>query len=262
MMKLKKSWFLVLMFSLIMEAIYSPDMSTAKSQKVALSKTRVSLEHKQKYTLKLKGVKNRKVKWSSSNKKVAAVKKGVVSAKKVGKCVVTAKYAKKKYKCTVKVVKNKEDDRNTKDAGYSANPSHTPAPSVNKPDVDPGSSEGSDYNFNFSTIHDFSDVPMEAQYVSGGNILTLKISNDSGTDISTGEDFALEFYDGGQWVPVNFKEDVCFPAILLIIKNGTVYTNSINLGNYFASLKKGKYRISKQIFAANKGIIKAEFIVN
>lgn len=259
-MKLKISWFLVLMFSLIMEAIYSPDMSIAKSQKVALSKTRVSLEHKQKYTLKLKGVKNRKVKWSSSNKKVAAVKKGVVSAKKAGKCVVTAKYAKKKYKCTIKVVESKKDDINTRDTGYSANPSHTPAPSVNKPDVDPGSSEGNDYNF--SIIHDFSDVPMEAQYVSGGNILTLKISNDSGTDISTGEDFALEFYDGGQWVPVSFKDDVCFPAILLLIKKETVYTYSINLGNYFASLKKGKYRISKQIYAENKGIIKAEFIVN
>lgn len=260
--KLKKGWSLVLLFSLIMGAIYCPNMSAAKSKKVKLNKTKVSLKNKQKYTLKLKGVKNRKVKWSSSNKKVATVKKGVVSAKKAGKCVVTAKYAKGKYKCTVIVVKSKKDDINTKDTEYSANPSHTPAPSVNKPDVDSGSSEGNDYNYDFSTIHDFSDVPMEAQYVSEENILFLKISNNSGTDISTSEYFELEFYDGRQWIPVDFKGNPCFADVLLVIKNGTDYTQSINMRNYFASLEKGRYRISKQISAANKGIIQTEFIVN
>lgn len=261
-MKLKKGCFWVLMFSFIMSVIYCPNMSNTKSKKVTLNKTKVSLENEQKYTLKLKGVKNSKVKWSSSNKKVAAVKKGVVSAKKAGKCVVTAKYAKKKYKCTIRVVKSKEDDVNTKDTGYSANPSHTPAPPVNEPAVVPAPSEGNGFNFNFSTIHDFADVPMEAQYVSEENVLSLKISNNSGTDISTDEYFVLEFYDGKQWISVDFKDNACFPDILLIIKNGTDYTRSIHLGNYFASLGKGKYRISKQIMAANKGIIKTEFIVN
>lgn len=261
-MKLKKGWVLAFMFSFIMSAIYCPNMSKTKSKKVTLYKSKVSLEKKQKYTLTLKGVKNGKVKWSSSNKKVAAVKKGVVSAKKAGKCVVTAKYAKKKYKCMISVVKSKEDATNTKDTGYSANPSHTPAPSVNEPAIVPDPSEGNGFNFNFSTIHDFSDVPMEVQYVSEENVLSLKISNNSGTDISTDEYFGLEFYDGSQWISVDFKDNTYFPDIALIIKNGTDYTQSIYLGKYFASLGKGKYRISKQIMAANKGIIKTEFIIN
>ena len=62
-------------------------------------------------TAKLK-VKNYKgtVKWSSNKKKVAAVsKKGVVTAKKKGTAVITAKAGKKKLKCkvTVKMAANK-----------------------------------------------------------------------------------------------------------------------------------------------------------
>ena len=43
--------------------------------------------------------KSKKVKWKSSNKKVATVsKKGVVTAKKSGTATITAKIGKKKYK--------------------------------------------------------------------------------------------------------------------------------------------------------------------
>lgn len=46
----------------------------------------------------------KKVKWSSSNKKVATVNsKGVVTAKKKGTAIVTAKVGKKKFKCKVTV---------------------------------------------------------------------------------------------------------------------------------------------------------------
>lgn len=64
-----------------------------------------------KYTLnKGQGVKlkvcysNKKVKWSSSNKKVATVSSsGKVVAKGIGKCTITAKIGKKKYKCKITV---------------------------------------------------------------------------------------------------------------------------------------------------------------
>lgn len=56
-------------------------------------------------TLKLKNNK-KKIKWSSSNKKVATVtKKGKVKGKKVGKATITAKVGKKKYKCKINVKK-------------------------------------------------------------------------------------------------------------------------------------------------------------
>lgn len=45
-----------------------------------------------------------KIKWSSTNKKIATVsKKGRVKAKKIGTCYIIAKYKGKKYKCRVKV---------------------------------------------------------------------------------------------------------------------------------------------------------------
>ena len=58
-------------------------------------------------TIQLKVKKNRKkVKWFSSNKKVATVsKKGKVKGKRPGKVVITAKIGKKKYKCKVTVKK-------------------------------------------------------------------------------------------------------------------------------------------------------------
>lgn len=51
-----------------------------------------------------------KVKWSSSNKKIATVNsKGVIKAKKVGSCWIKAKIGKKTLKCKVKVVRQDPD---------------------------------------------------------------------------------------------------------------------------------------------------------
>ena len=56
------------------------------------------------YRLTLQGADSRKVKWSTSDKKIASVsKKGVVKAKALGEAVVTAKYGKKQFKCKVTV---------------------------------------------------------------------------------------------------------------------------------------------------------------
>lgn len=57
-------------------------------------------------TLKVKGVSSKvakKAKWSTSNKKVATVKKGKVTAKKAGKVTITCKVKGKKYTCKVTV---------------------------------------------------------------------------------------------------------------------------------------------------------------
>ena len=57
-------------------------------------------------TLKVKGVSKkaaRKAKWSTSNKKVATVKKGKVTARKAGKATITCKVKGKKLSCKVTV---------------------------------------------------------------------------------------------------------------------------------------------------------------
>ena len=96
---MKKSLLIILslmMLSLMSMSTYAAKLS-AKNAVVGVGATT---------TLKVKGTK-KKVKWSSSNKKIATVnKKGVVKGKKIGKARITAKVGKKKYICNVTVKEN------------------------------------------------------------------------------------------------------------------------------------------------------------
>lgn len=83
----------------------------AGSKKMKLNHSSVTMQAGTKRTLKItKGEPSGTVKWSSSNKKVAAVsKKGVVTSKKKGTAVITAKAkeGKKTAKCKIKVFQAK-----------------------------------------------------------------------------------------------------------------------------------------------------------
>ena len=68
-----------------------------------VSKSELVLARDKTYTLKVNGGTG-KIKWASSNKNVAIVKDGVVTAKKYGKTKVVAKRNGKKSKCIVTVV--------------------------------------------------------------------------------------------------------------------------------------------------------------
>lgn len=80
---------------------------TIKTAAAGFEQTSHTLLQGQKKKLKLKGSKG-KIKWSSNNKKTVTVNKnGQITAKKVGKATITAKYKSKKYKCTISVEKPK-----------------------------------------------------------------------------------------------------------------------------------------------------------
>ena len=83
-------------------AVPQAQTSIVAQAAVRLSKKSVTLVVGNSVTLKVKGTK-KAVKWSTSNKKVATVKKGKVTAKKAGKATITAKVAGKKYTCKVTV---------------------------------------------------------------------------------------------------------------------------------------------------------------
>ena len=69
-----------------------------------------------------------KVKWSSSNKKVATVsKKGVVKAKKAGKAKITAKTKSKTFSVTVKGKKKKTKKSNSSNSSSSQTTQPTPS---------------------------------------------------------------------------------------------------------------------------------------
>ena len=102
MMKMKKRVVVVLLFALCLAQI--PVAPKAKTKKVKLNLTKVSLLQGATVQLKLLNKKAGAVKWYSKNKKKATVtKKGKVTAKKTGNVVVYAKYKKKLYKCKVMV---------------------------------------------------------------------------------------------------------------------------------------------------------------
>lgn len=107
---------LVLMLALILSIAVIPTTSVSAAKKVKLNKTKATIYEGKTVTLKLKNNK-KKIKWSSSNKKVATVTgKGKVKGKKAGKATITAKVGKKKYKCRVTVKrKSVKPNNNIKD---------------------------------------------------------------------------------------------------------------------------------------------------
>lgn len=81
---------------------------TVKVLNPGLSKTKKTVYNSDKYKLKVLGGSG-KIKWKSSNKKVATVsKKGVVKGKKGGKCTITATRNGIKMKCRITVPKHYE----------------------------------------------------------------------------------------------------------------------------------------------------------
>ena len=72
--------------------------------KVKLNKSKATVYVGKTLTLKLTGT-NKKVTWTSSNNKIATVKKGKITPKKEGTVTITAKVSKKSYKCKVIVKK-------------------------------------------------------------------------------------------------------------------------------------------------------------
>jgi hypothetical protein len=98
-MKKMRKYSVLLLLCFLISAMMPVSASTAAK----LNKKSITVNVKKTYTLKLTGASG-KVKWSSSNKKIATVSsKGVVKGVKKGSCKITAKAGKKSYTCKVTV---------------------------------------------------------------------------------------------------------------------------------------------------------------
>lgn len=108
-MKVTKRLLAVIVIAAVMVTAL-PNMVKAKT-KPTLNKKKVTLtitntKKNPKATLKVKGVSNKiakKAKWTTSNKKVATVKKGKVTAKKTGKATITCKVQGRRLTCKITV---------------------------------------------------------------------------------------------------------------------------------------------------------------
>ncbi|MGN0276056.1 MAG: Ig domain-containing protein [Hominisplanchenecus sp.] len=92
----------VVLFAVCPDILPSVRMQGRVEAAAKLSDTELKLAVKESAILKVTG-KSGTVKWSSSNKKVAAVKGGKVTAKKAGKATITAKVGKTRLSCKVTV---------------------------------------------------------------------------------------------------------------------------------------------------------------
>lgn len=108
-MKVVKRMLAVIVIAAVMVTAL-PNMVEAKT-KPTLNKKKVTLtitntKKNPKATLKVKGVSNKiakKAKWTTSNKKVATIKKGKVTAKKAGKATITCKVQNRRLTCKITV---------------------------------------------------------------------------------------------------------------------------------------------------------------
>lgn len=93
----------ILMFTIVPFGIHNTGDTVQAAAKIKLNKTKLSIRSGTVYKIKLNGATASKVKWKSSNTKVATVTNGTIGALKKGTAKITATYNKKKYTCKVTV---------------------------------------------------------------------------------------------------------------------------------------------------------------
>lgn len=117
-MKLKKIISVMLASLLILTML--PMSASAAKKGIKLSKTSLTLSVGETETLTrtVTGYKKYTVQWSSSDKTVAAVSKGKITAKKEGTATITAKIKGTDYKATCKVTVKKKSSENAGSSNY------------------------------------------------------------------------------------------------------------------------------------------------
>lgn len=99
----KERWKIPLLFVLILMFTLTSSFPSEAKSKVKLKKSKITVTVGQSRSLKVVGTK-KKVRWTSSNTKIATVnKKGKIKAKKKGNCKIYARVGKKKLVCKVTV---------------------------------------------------------------------------------------------------------------------------------------------------------------
>lgn len=179
--KLRSLIGMILAFALVIPCAL-PVTVSAKG-KVRLNKTKVNLTVGKTVKLKLKNNK-KKVKWSSSNKQVAAVnKKGRVKAKKKGKATITAKAGKKKYQCKVTVkAKDNTSESGTATLSPTAKPTGTPG-FTSRPSASPTNAPGATSTVSPTGIPGFTYEPSANPTALPGATSTISPSG-TGIDAS------------------------------------------------------------------------------
>ncbi len=99
---------------LVLSLSLGVSFKASAAEKPKLNKSKLTLTVGQKKTLKVKNAGRKKVKWRSTNKRIATVSaKGVVKAKAKGRVVITAKVKGRTLRCKVTVKKKAAENKQT-----------------------------------------------------------------------------------------------------------------------------------------------------
>lgn len=236
---------------------------THADTKLKVSVTKCTLKEGESRTLSA----NQKVTWKTSDKKIVVVKttkgkKTKITAKKKGKCNITARTGKKKaiIKVTVKGTTPKPTETPKTTPAPTGMPA-TPAPM--EPTATPGAITGGSIT-DTPTGTPTTDTEIYMNETCGVSIGisdvkntsgTLTIKNASGHDLSFGLEFSIQKYENGQWNTLKANE-VVIPAIAILVHDKNEYSNTIQWKDYYGTLSEGTYRIVKTIYMGeqNKSI--------
>lgn len=87
----------------------------------------------------------------------------------------------------------------------------------------------------------------EKSYLLGDKKITINIKNNTSEELYYGEAYEIEYLKNNTWYEVPFTNEASFTDIGIILGPNKTNTHEISLDNININLKKGKYRIIKQV---------------
>ncbi|WP_330408648.1 immunoglobulin-like domain-containing protein [Romboutsia weinsteinii] len=111
-------------------------------------------------------------------------------------------------------------------------------------------------NKQLNTSKDVTMYISEKSYLLGDKKITINIKNNTSEELYYGEAYEIEYLKNNIWYEVPFTDDASFTDIGIILGPNKTNTHEISLDNININLKKGKYRIIKQVGDA---MLAAEF---
>lgn len=213
-------------------------MHASQSQAVkmpALNRENVKIQVSKNTTLNLKRA-TKKVKWKSSNKKIAVVKgvsgkKGqrvMVYGKKAGSCKIIASSEGRKYSC--KLVVQKAGEKETKKPEDAKPEDEKPQDAAN------GVTQGAIGAYVSGVKATETSLDMEVTYYNG--------SADQRQRLIFGYSFSVDRWTDGEWIRVKPIEDMCFPAVACVLLTQKTQKLNYVIPQTAEPLTSGHYRIN------------------
>ena len=251
---------LALIFAVVLSFSMIPTTNINAANKVKLNKTKATIYVGKTVTLKLKNNK-KKVKWTTSNKKIATVsKKGKVKGKKTGRVTITAKVGKKKYKCKITVKKKQTIKPTVKPTEQpTTKPAETPTSTIEQPTTKPAETPTTQPVEEPTTPSDYSNKKLLNPQI-GKNVEKLKEISDKQKNHETIDQNVLNQINETNEAEADNMWSKKFninDAIQAIINDTTQYNKYINShGGYYDGEYDDDDDDYNAIFKYNDAIVK------